>query len=101
LRGRAIDQDATGLQAIESLSVLRDPDVHALIVGFGSCLEADPSRTHRIDSLENVVGAECDMLNPFASIVLQKFLDLRLVILAFVQRNALEKSPVAFPSMSK
>ena len=54
----------------------------------GRVLKAHAARAHAIDRAIDVVGAERDVLDALALVVVQEFLDLRLVVLALVERDA-------------
>src|SRR3546814_16785009 len=66
----------------------RNPPIDALIIGKRGILETDAIGAQPLNGGVDVVGRQTDMLNAFAIIVADEFLDLALVILALVQRNA-------------
>ncbi len=86
--GGAIHQDPVGGQSLQVLAMSRHPSLELLVVGVGRLLEGDPVLTHRLDRGEDVAGPQRHVLDPLALVVLEEFLDLRVCVLALVERNA-------------
>ena len=76
------------LQARHVFAVVADALADAFEIGVRRGLERDTVRAERFDAFVNVVGAERDVLDALAAIVLQEFLDLALVVTALVERDA-------------
>ena len=67
-----------------ALHSIADP----LVVSIGRVLEGGPKRLQAFHCAIDVAGAQRDMLDAFAAIKMQVFLDLRFVVGGFVDRNA-------------
>src|SRR3546814_14166196 len=88
-RRRAVDQDLAGREPREVLAVARQAAVDLLVVGIRHAfLESDALALEGRDGGIDVVGAERDVLDPLAPVLLQVLGDLRLVVGALVCRNA-------------
>src|SRR5215217_1220148 len=85
---RAVDQDAVLAHALDVLAVVRQAFVDQFEIGFDRVLEVDAAGLHGLDGLENVLGGQGDVLDALAVVAPQEFLDLGVVVLAFVQRDA-------------
>ena len=68
---RAVDQDAVGLQPLQVLAVARQARVELLVIGVGHGLELHALALERLDRVVDVVGAERDVLDALAVIVLR------------------------------
>src|SRR5690606_32485003 len=86
--GRAVDQDAALAQFGDVMAVAGQAGVDHLIIGFGRLLEADAVGSKLVDGDEDVIGGERQMLDALAAIILDELLDLRMIVLAFVERDA-------------
>ena len=85
--GRAVDQDAVGAQPLHVLAVAADARVDLVEIGVRRVLEAHAAGAHRLDGGEDVVRRQRHVLDALAVVVAQELLDLRLVVLALVQRE--------------
>ena len=70
------------------MAVAGEALVDQVEIGLRRRLEADAVGAQRVDRREDVVGGEREMLDAFALIVLDELFDLRMLVLAFVQRDA-------------
>src|SRR4051794_19950104 len=84
----AIHQDATLLQFRDVLFVALDALREHLVISVGSVLEGNAARADDVDRLVDVRRAKRDVLDALALIFAQELLDLALVVLALVKRNA-------------
>ena len=110
-RALPVYEDAVTLEPCEVLAVARHALVDTLVVsGRWRRHESKPVRTQRFDRGEDVAAAAGDMLDAFAFVAMQVFLDLTVLVGRFVDRNAdfaiglvsaRENSPVYSPLMSK
>ncbi len=75
-------------QPVEVLAVARQALVDLLVVGVRDRLERHALGLERLDRLVDVVRAQRDVLDALAVIGREIFLDLRLVVGAFVDRDA-------------
>ncbi len=57
-------------------------------IGLDGVLEVDAAFAHGLDRLEDVFGRQGDVLDAFAVVAADEFLDLGILVLAFVQRDA-------------
>src|SRR3546814_1236359 len=62
--------------------------VDQLVIGLDRILQFNPARAQFFDRFVDVGGGEREMLDALALIVADEFLDLRILVLAFVQGNA-------------
>src|ERR1700733_5216172 len=85
---RTVHQDATLTQALQILAVAGYAPIERLIIRVGRVLKLHAALAHAIDRVVDVAGAEGDVLDALAFVVVQELLDLRLVVLAFIERNA-------------
>ena len=65
-----------------------DARVDAFVVGLGRVLERHAAAAQHVDGAVDVVGRERDVLDALAAVFAQVFLDLRLVVLRLVDRDA-------------
>src|SRR5450755_1126744 len=86
--GSAIQENVVALEARDVLLVPRQPRRQQVIVGLRRLLECDLRDAQFFDGRVDVLGAERDMLDAFALVRHQIFLDLALVVRAFVDRNS-------------
>src|SRR5262245_44425118 len=84
----AVDEHAPLLQLFEALAVVRNARLDALIICIGRVLELHALAAQHVHGREDVARAEGDVLDAFAAVLAQVLLDLRLVVLRFVDRNA-------------
>src|SRR6266581_7469927 len=85
---RAVEKNAVALQARNILLVSRQSRRQQVVVGGRRLLEGDLRGAQLLDRRVDVFGAESDVLNAFTVVRDQVFLDLALVVRAFVDRNA-------------
>src|SRR6185503_16124308 len=83
----AVDEDAPLAQLFDLLVVSRHPRVDTLVIGLRRVLESDATAPQHIDGAIDVVGGQRDVLDALAAVFAQVFLDLRLVVLRFVDGN--------------
>ena len=84
----AVDEDAPLAQLFDVLVVTGDAAVDAFVVGLGRVLERDAAAAQHVDGAVDVVGRQRDVLDALAAVLAQVFLDLRLVVLRLVDRDA-------------
>src|SRR5690606_13648470 len=84
----AVDQNAALAQLFDLLAVAGHARIDPFVVRIRRILELNALASQHIDRGKDIVGAERDVLNAFALILAQVFLDLRLVVLRLVDRNA-------------
>src|SRR5262245_13668892 len=84
----AVDQDAPLLHPGERLAVPGDARVDALVVRVRRVLELDAVRPQRVDARVDVRRRERDVLDALAVVLADVLLDLALVVLALVDRDA-------------
>src|SRR5207247_108754 len=77
-----------GLQPLDVLAVAGDARVYAFEVGVDGVLERHPAVTHGLYRLVDVAGSQRHVLDALALVVLEEFLNLRVLVLALVQRDA-------------
>src|SRR4051812_19425112 len=82
--GRAVDENAALAHLGDVMAVSGHPLVDHVVIGFRAVLEAYAVRSQRVDGREDVVGGEGEVLDAFALIFLQIFLDLAELVLALV-----------------
>src|SRR5690606_29575111 len=86
--GAAVEQDAVGRETGAILAVVRQARIEQLVVGVGRIEELDAGRAQLLDGGEYVAGRQGDVLDAFALVHLQVFLDLAAHIGAlFVDRD--------------
>jgi hypothetical protein len=83
----AIDQDAQAAQFVEVLAVVRQAPVDQFVVGPDGVLERDAGVACAGPSVD-IVGAERDVLDALAVVLVEVFGDLRLVVGGLVDRDA-------------
>src|SRR5207302_7062025 len=88
LLGIAVDQDAALAQLVQRLAVAGDAGADALIISVGRVLESHAVPAQHVHRTVDVRGGERDVLDSLAVILAQVFLDLTLVVLRFVDRDA-------------
>src|ERR1700674_3400352 len=84
----AVDENPTPLEFGHRFIVTRDAAVDAFIVGRRRLLKLHAETAQRIDGFINIVGAQRDMLDAFALVLVQVLLYLALIVLALVDGNA-------------
>src|SRR5579859_6675152 len=84
----AVDQDAVLLEPLEILAMAGDALVDQLVIGLDRVLQLHAARAQLLHSLVDIGGGEREMLDAFAVVIADEFLDLALVVLALVERNA-------------
>src|SRR5687768_16471891 len=84
----AVEQDATLAQIFQVLAMPADARIHAIVICIGRVLERHALPAQLIHRADDVLRTERDVLNAFATIRVQVFLDLRLVVLRLVDRDA-------------
>src|SRR5213082_529540 len=84
----AIDEDAAAAQLGERLPMAGHARGEALIIGVGRVLERNPVPAQHVHRAVDVLGREGDVLDAFAVILAQVLLDLALVVLRLVDRDA-------------
>src|SRR5204862_60064 len=84
----AIDQDAAAAQLGERLPMAGHAGGEVLIIGVGRVLERDPVPSQHVHRAVDVLGREGDVLDALAVILAQVLLDLALVVLRLVDRDA-------------
>ena len=84
----AVDENAAAAQLVDVLAVAGDARVDAFVIGVRRVLERDAAAAQHIDGAIDVVGGQRDVLDALAAIFAQVFLDLRLVVLRLVDRDA-------------
>ncbi|CAM2148565.1 hypothetical protein PT2222_200015 [Paraburkholderia tropica] len=86
--GRAVDQDLALFQLVERLGVARNAAVHQFVIRVDGVEQRDIRSAQAVHRAVDVAGAERDVLNAFAVIRVQIFLDLTGRLAAFlVDRN--------------
>src|SRR5882762_3529189 len=88
LLGIAIDQDAAGAQLSQGFPMAGYADGEVLIIGVGRVLKRNPVPSQHVHRAVDVPGGEGNVLDAFAVILAQVFLDLALVVLRLVDRDA-------------
>src|SRR5690606_22563731 len=86
--GIRVDQDPVAAQALHVLAVLRDALVDHVEVRVGRVQELDAGLAHLLHRHVDVVGEAGDVLDAFAVVRLEVFVDLRLGIGRLVERDA-------------
>src|SRR5436190_10912192 len=84
----AVDEDLVALQAREVLAVVGHAGVDAIVVGVRRAEETDLARLQRLHGGVDVLAGERDVLDPFAVVDVEVFLDLRLLVRGLVDRDA-------------
>src|SRR5690606_39245193 len=85
----AVDEDAVLLQPLHVLAVAGHARIHLLVIGGGrGGHEGQAVRPQALDAPVDVTAAAGDVLDAFALVVLEVFLDLALVVDRFVDRDA-------------
>ncbi len=84
----AVDQDTVGPQTRQILAMARHALVDQVVIGVDRVLQLDATRAQLFHGREDIVRGHGDVLNAFALVLAQEFLDLRRVVLAFVQGDA-------------
>jgi hypothetical protein len=84
----AVDQDAVLAQAFQVLAMAGDALVDEFVIGLDRVLQLDAARAQLLDGVVDVVGGQGEVLDAFAVVLADEFLDLALVVLALVQRDA-------------
>src|SRR5690348_10258904 len=87
-RRRAVDENPALLELGGRLAVALHALVDQLVIGVGRVLEGDSASAEDVDRLVDVRSAERDVLDALAFIFAQELLDLALVVLAFIERDA-------------
>ena len=75
----AVDQHPQLGQLVDRLVDLAHPGLQFLVVGARHAQELDPRVAQAGDRLDDVAGAQGEVLHPWAIVVVQVFLDLRLL----------------------
>src|SRR5579862_6098330 len=88
LRRRAVEQDAVALETFDILSVAFYAVVDTLVVRVRGILEGNAMGAQVLDRVEYRLGRERDVLDAFAAVQMQIFLDLRFVVGRLVDGNA-------------
>src|SRR3984893_619441 len=88
LLGIAIDQDAARAQLSQGFPMAGHALGELLIIGIGRVLERNPVSSQHVHRAVDVPGGEGNVLDAFAVILAQVFLDLALVVLRLVDRDA-------------
>src|SRR5690348_6501958 len=88
LRRRAVHQDAALLEFRNALLVAFDALREKLVIRVGRVLERNSAAADDVHALVDVRGAERDVLDALALIFAEELLDLALVVLALVERDA-------------
>jgi hypothetical protein len=86
--GAAVDQYAAALELGQGLTMAGDPGVDALVISGGCVLELDAAFAQGIDGSIDVIAAERYVLDALALVFVEVFLDLTLVVLAFIDGYA-------------
>src|SRR5690606_1033048 len=85
---RTVDQDAVLAHPLDVLAVAGQALVDQFEIGLDGVLEGNAAALHLLDGLEDVVGGQGDVLDALAVVAAQELLDLRVLVLALVQRDA-------------
>src|SRR5580700_10897369 len=88
LARRAVDEDAVGAQPRNVFAMSAHTRIDLIEIGVRRFLEAHAAGAHRLNGGEDVVCGQRHVLDALAMIVAQELLDLRLVVLALVQRDS-------------
>ena len=70
------------------MAVAGKAGVDQIEIGVGRILKADTVGAQLVDSRENIVGCQREVLDSLAFVRAEKFLDLAVLVLAFVERDA-------------
>src|SRR3569832_342663 len=85
---RAVDQDAVLAHPLHILAVARQAAVDQLEIGVDGVLEFPAALAQLLEGLEDVVGGQGQVLDALAVVLAQELLDLGVLVLALVQRDA-------------
>ncbi len=84
----SVDQDTVALQPIQILAMARHALVDQFVIGLDRILQPHAARAQLFDRLVNIFGGQCEVLDAFAIIFANEFLDLALLVLALVKGDA-------------
>src|SRR5689334_12765223 len=85
---RSVHQDAPLLELRDALFMALDAAGKHLVISVGGVLEVDPARADDVHRFVDVGGAKRDVLDALAFVLAQELLDLALVVLALIERDA-------------
>src|SRR5688572_29617228 len=84
----SVDEYPALLQLGDIFAMARDAFFDAFVIRLRRVLERDSAAAQHVHRAIDVVGRERDVLDALALVLAQVFLDLRLVVLRFVYRDA-------------
>src|SRR5690606_5385288 len=84
----AVQQDAVLLQALEVFTVAGDALVHQLVIGLDRVLQLDATGAQFFYGAVDVLRGHGEVLDAFAIVLADELFDLRILVLALVQRDA-------------
>ena len=84
----AVDENSPAAQLLDIFVMSGHTRIDAFVIGLGRVLERHTASAQHVDGAVDLVSGERDVLNSFAAVFTQVFLDLRFVVLRFVDGDA-------------